>query len=49
MQKLTKSEKREMIAAAIKTISEHKSLAPASRERGLTVLSKALAKNSDLR
>ncbi|HKM43695.1 MAG TPA: hypothetical protein VJZ70_06845 [Limnochordia bacterium] len=49
MQKLTKREKQEMIAAAMKTISEHKSLAPASKERGLSVLGKALTKNSDPR
>jgi len=49
LHKLTKREKREMIAAAMKTISEHKSLTPASKERGLGVLEKALAKHSDPR
>ncbi|HHT68828.1 MAG TPA: hypothetical protein GXZ85_06175 [Firmicutes bacterium] len=46
MQKLTKKEKREMIAAAMKTISEHKSLSPELKERGLSPLEKALRKNS---
>ncbi len=47
MSKLSKKEKREMIAAAMKTISEHKGLSPASKDRGVVVLGKALAKNSD--
>lgn len=49
MNKLTKKEKREMIASAMKTISEHKSLTPAARDRGLATLQKAFEKNSDTR
>lgn len=49
MSKLTKKEKHEMIAAAMKTISQHKSLSPASKERGLRVLQNSLVKNSDPR
>jgi P2-related tail formation protein len=49
MPKLTKKEKREMIAAAMKTISEHKGLSPASKDRGVVVLGKALLRNSDPR
>lgn len=47
MNKLTKKEKREMIAAAMKTISEQKSLTPEARERGLVTLRQAFEKNSD--
>lgn len=46
MNRLTKKEKREMIAAAMKTISEHHSLTPEARERGLVTLQKAFEKNS---
>ncbi|NLL48187.1 MAG: hypothetical protein GX249_06355 [Firmicutes bacterium] len=46
MERLSKQEKREMIAAAMKTISEHRSLKPDSKERGLRVLEQALTRNS---
>ena len=49
MHKFTKKEKRELIAAAMKTISEQQGLSPAARERGLATLQKALTKNSDQR
>jgi len=49
MPKLSKKEKREMIAAAMKTISEHKGLSPATKDRGVVVLAQALLKNSDSR
>lgn len=49
MHKFTKKEKREMIAAAMKTISQQQNLSPAARERGLATLQKAFEKNSDPR
>lgn len=49
MDKFTKKERREMIAAAMKTISQQQNLSPAARERGLATLQKAFEKNSDLR
>ncbi len=47
MKKLTKKEKCDMIAAAMKTISQHNSLSPTAKDRGVTVLKKALEGNSD--
>lgn len=41
MEKLTRKEKREMIAAAMKAIREQPDLTPAARERGLNTLQKA--------
>lgn len=47
MNKLTKKEKREMLAAAMKTISQQKNLTPQARERGLSTLQKAFEKNTE--
>lgn len=49
MGKLSKKEKREMIAAAMKTLSEHKSLSPQARDRGLAVLRQAFERTSESR
>ncbi len=49
MAKLSKTERSALIASAIKTISEHKQLSPAARERGLKVLEKALRRDTDCR
>ncbi|NMB00435.1 MAG: hypothetical protein GX971_02765 [Firmicutes bacterium] len=49
MHKLTKKEKREMIAAAMKTISQQQNLSPSARERGLATLQKAFERNSESR
>jgi hypothetical protein len=45
--KLSKKEKTEMIAAAMKTISEQKGLSPEARRRGLAILQQAYAKEAD--
>jgi len=47
MNRFSKKEKREMIAAAMKTLSEHKSLSPEAKDRGLNTLQKALERNTD--
>lgn len=44
MEKMTKKEKREMIAAAMKTISEQESLSPEAKARGLVILQQAYGK-----
>jgi hypothetical protein len=44
MEKMTKKEKREMIAAAMKTISEQEGLTPDARARGLAILQQAFEK-----
>lgn len=44
MEKMTKKEKREMIAAAMKTISEQEALTPDARARGLAILQQAFEK-----
>lgn len=49
MNRFTKKEKREMIAAAMKTLSEHKSLSQAAKDRGVRTLEKALEKHSGTR
>ena len=47
MDKMTKKERREMIAAAMKTIAEQETLTPAARERGLKSLMQAYKKTTD--
>ncbi|NLJ74153.1 MAG: hypothetical protein GX331_04080 [Firmicutes bacterium] len=47
MEKMTKKERREMIAAAMKTIAQQETLTPAARERGLKYLIQAYKKATD--
>lgn len=49
MEKLTKKEKREMIAAAMKTISQQEGLSSQARERGLAILQKAYEEKSEVK
>ncbi|HPT82529.1 MAG TPA: hypothetical protein PLM25_01455 [Limnochordia bacterium] len=46
MTQLSKKEKAELIAAAMKAISEQKGLSPEARQRGLEILQKAYMKNT---
>lgn len=46
---MSKKEKREMIAAAMKTISQQEGLTEEARERGLASLRKAFERNSELK
>lgn len=45
--KMTKKEKREMIAAAMKTISEQECLSLEQRQRGLQILQQAYVKKAE--
>jgi hypothetical protein len=47
VEKMTKKERREMIAAAMKTIAQQETLTPAARERGLKYLMQAYKKATD--
>lgn len=47
MNKMSKKEKREMIASAMKTISQQKNLSPEARARGLSILQKAFEKQTE--
>ncbi|HHU61326.1 MAG TPA: hypothetical protein GXZ55_05110 [Natronincola sp.] len=47
MNRMTKKEKRELIASAMKTISEQEGLSPEARKRGITSLEQAYNKNQD--
>lgn len=47
MDKMTKKEKREMIAAAMKTISQQTTISESARNRGLITLQKAYQKHID--
>ncbi|NLL08536.1 MAG: hypothetical protein GX266_05950 [Firmicutes bacterium] len=47
MAKLSKKERAEMIAAAMKTISQQNGLSPEARQRGLEILQQAYSKHSD--
>lgn len=49
MTKLSSKEKAELIAAAMRAISQQKGLSPEARQRGLAVLQQAYAKNADPR
>ena len=49
MTKLSSKEKAELIAAAMRAISQQKGLSPDARQRGLAVLQQAYAKNADPR
>ena len=45
MNRMTKKEKRELIASAMKTISEQEGLSPEARKRGLSSLEEAYKKS----
>lgn len=49
MAQLTKKEKAELLAAAMKAISEQKGLSPEARQRGLEILQQACRKNTAVR